>query len=242
MRSAVIAVISAAFLAVSIAPAASAQEPQAHKDRVVVKTKKAAKKKAKQGFVCAEKIRKNGKVRFVCKRSIVIETGAKGDQGVPGEKGDAGQNGASVVGPQGAPGPAGPAGPKGDAGPQGEQGPVGPQGPAGLVGNILHNSHSVNVPANSNGTEVPVTCAGGPFGDAPNGNAEGYVAVGGGFNVQTRNAGVYINLNRPLISLNGDYSYNGKGWLVQVNNTTDQVQNVRAWVVCIHAPDDNPND
>ena len=88
--------------------------------------------------------------------------------------------------------------------PGGEQGPPGPPGEDGHVGNVLHNSFGADIPANSHGL-VAATCAGtddmvlgaeeGPpgdsvptypiGGDAPNGPAEGYIAVGGGMSVGT---------------------------------------------------------
>lgn len=111
------------------------------------------------------------------------------------------------------------------------------------IGNVLHNSKTEQVPPKSNGHVINVTCAEGDFGDAANGDAKGYVATGGGFNTRDRSGDVVVNQSRFLINLPGEnYENNGKGWMVQVNNTTDQPQEVQAWVVCVYAPDDDNTD
>lgn len=150
------------------------------------------------------------------------KNGAKGDTGEQGPKGDTGE--------------------QGPAGPAGADGANGADGADGVVGNILHNSNAEMVPAGSNGAVVPATCAGGDYGEAANGDAEGYVAVGGGFTVKDRSGSVVVNQSRPLVNLNGDYSFNGKGWMAQVNNTTDKEQEVRVWTVCVYAPSDDQTD
>jgi hypothetical protein len=150
---------------------------------------------------------------------------------------------------------------QGPVGPQGETGPVGPQGPEGpagedgadgadgYVGNILHNSFQATVPAGGFSL-IGTTCAGTdgalpdtnyPIGgDAPNGDAEGYVATGGGFSVANGSGsldGVNISMSRPELT-----HTQGSGWLVTAHNNTDSDTTVRTWVVCVYAPDDNPAD
>jgi len=110
--------------------------------------------------------------------------------------------------------------------------PGGGNGVGNGVGNVLHASEERTIPAGSNGATVEVVC---PDLD--------YTATGGGYTVYSRDPGVYIAQSRNLVGHKGDYeTYNGKGWLVQVNNTTDEEQRVRAWVVCVYAPNDNTQD
>jgi len=142
-------------------------------------------------------------------------------------------------------------GPEGPEGPEGPQGPQGPAGEDGYVGNILHNSYSTSIPAHSHG-RVAATCAytedaGLPEttnypigGDAPNGAADGYVAVGGGYSVGNGSGsvnGLDISMSRAELTYT-----QGRGWLVAGHNETDDPINVWAWVICVYAPDDDPTD
>jgi hypothetical protein len=105
------------------------------------------------------------------------------------------------------------------------------------AGNILHNSHTTTVPAGSNGAVSFASCAAGPNGDAPNGAAKGYVAIGGGFNIPSRDPGVYVSQSK-----NDPEPTDPASWQVVVNNTTATSQPVQVWVVCISAPTDDPTD
>lgn len=118
------------------------------------------------------------------------------------------------------------------------------------VGNVLHNSFGSTVPPNGQ-AQVAATCAGTaddnlitdpgyPIGgDAANGPATDFVAVGGGYSVGNGSGSVTgVNVSMSRDELTGT---NGKGWLVTFQNTTDTTQTVRTWVVCLKA-NDNPND
>ncbi|HLT96302.1 MAG TPA: S-layer homology domain-containing protein, partial [Acidimicrobiia bacterium] len=143
---------------------------------------------------------------------------------------------ASLVGPQG---------------PQGPAGEPGADGQDGNVGNLLHNSFQTTIPAGAHGM-VAATCAatdeaGLPEetnypigGDAPNGAAEGYVAMGGGYSVGNGSGstdGVNVSMSRFELTYT-----QGRGWLIAAHNNTDADVPVWAWVTCISAPDDDPND
>lgn len=119
------------------------------------------------------------------------------------------------------------------------------------VGNVLHNSFGATVPADGQ-LLVAATCAGTadanlpadasyPIGgDAPNGAAAGFVAVSGGYSVGNGSGsvtGVNVSMSRDELTYTA-----GRGWLVTFQNTTDAPVSVRTWVVCLAAPNDNPND
>jgi hypothetical protein len=132
-------------------------------------------------------------------------------------------------------GTTGPAGPKGTTG---AQGPAGPAGKDGTAGDILHNSSApVTIPAGGE-AQAYATCAADPVhGLAPNGTADGYVAVGGGWSTDngsgTSGGKVTVSMSRDELTNTG-----GKGWLVTAYNGDTASHTVYAWVICVSAPAD----
>jgi hypothetical protein len=103
------------------------------------------------------------------------------------------------------------------------------------LGNVLHNSKAIDIePGGSE--QVHVLCS-----EDPEINQD-YTATGGGFS-SNYTGDVSVTLSRNLVGLNGDYeTYNGKGWLVRARNDGSVTRDVRAWVICAYAPQDDPTD
>ncbi|MEQ6900297.1 hypothetical protein [Nocardioides sp. YIM 152588] len=136
-------------------------------------------------------------------------------------------------GEDGAPGPAGP------QGPQGEKGDPGDPASAG----IAHWSAATTVPAANKPftqadptdptylpgyVEVVATCPGDKL------------AVGGGYSTGQYKGGVVATLNKNTADAPGTAGY-AKGWIVGFTNHLDKpVNNVRTYVVCIDAVEDEP--
>jgi len=130
-----------------------------------------------------------------------------------------------------APGPQGPAGPKGDTGPAGKD---------GTVGDVLHNSSAAVTIAAGGEAQAYATCAFDPdHGLAPNGTADGYVAVGGGWSTDngsgTSGGKVTVSMSRDELT-----NTHGRGWLVTAYNNDTVPHTVSAWVICVSAAGDNP--
>lgn len=127
----------------------------------------------------------------------------------------------------------------GTDGTDGADGATGPAGADGYVGNILHNSVGGTIPANSTGI-VEAECFG-PEADnvLPDGHSvEDWTAISGGFTINSRNADVMVKQDRFIPFRTPEQH----GWLVQFDNREESDQDVRTWVTCIYAPDDNPED
>lgn len=157
-------------------------------------------------------------------------------KGAKGEKGDTGAQGATgATGAQGPQGEQGPAGAQGPAGPAGSNGAPGADGQDGVVGNVIHWSKTITIPAHSYG-EVLADCE-----DPANTAATGdEVAIGGGYRVNPYNSsGVQIIDNHNDMSGTAEAA---SRWMVSANNTSDSDIQLRANVVCLSVPTDNPAD